>query len=175
MGGSDSTMCQHLYQGHGAVDTIVRLPESVRLFVHKADTILTPHAVRKGPFCTGCEGMGARRPVHTCVDRRTYCPAGWIAAAGSGDHSGHELRGRKQYQVRVVAYTSRRKSLMHIHRTGTVNLAIKGANVPGVNSILANDTSASQRRSRLNKRQLSNFVADATNCTPSTILPAHHF
>jgi hypothetical protein len=31
MDGSD--MCQHLYQGHGAVDTLVRLPEDVRLFL----------------------------------------------------------------------------------------------------------------------------------------------
>lgn len=58
-------------------------------------------------------------------------------------------------------------------RTGAVNLAIQGANVPGVNAILANSTSASRRRSRFNQRQLSNFVADASNSLYRTTTRPH--
>ncbi|KAJ7143998.1 hypothetical protein C8R44DRAFT_141912 [Mycena epipterygia] len=139
MGGSDATMCQHLYQGHGAVDTIVRLPESCG----------------KGPFA---------RVAKAWVPADQSIPASIAARIVRRDGS--------QPQVQAITLDTNYAAVNNT-KTGSVNLAIKGANVPGVNSILANDTSASQRRSRLNSRQLSNFVADATNSISNAISSAN--
>ncbi|KAJ7792273.1 hypothetical protein B0H13DRAFT_2516295 [Mycena leptocephala] len=107
-----TSMCQHLYQGHGAVDTIVRLPESCG----------------KGPSI-------AARIVR---------------------------RDGSQPQVQAITLDTNFAAANNSN-TGTVNLAIKGANVPGVNDILDGTPSASQRRSRLNRPQLRNFVTDAAD------------
>ncbi|KAJ6587589.1 hypothetical protein DFH09DRAFT_909649 [Mycena vulgaris] len=135
MADSDSSMCQHLYQGHGAVDTIVRLPESCG----------------KGPFA---------RVAKTWVPADQSIPTSLSARIVRRDGS--------QAQVQAITLDTNFASVDNT-KTGAVNLAIKGANVPGVNDILDSDTSASQRRSRLNKRQLSNFVSDAADSISNAI------
>ncbi|KAJ7495528.1 hypothetical protein FB451DRAFT_1077168 [Mycena latifolia] len=139
MGGSDTSMCQHLYQGHGAVDTIVRLPENCG----------------KSPFA---------RVQKAWVPADQSIPASIAARIVRRDGS--------QPQVQAITLDTNFAAVNNTN-TGAVNLAIKGANVPGVNDILASDTSASQRRSRLNKRQLSNFVSDAADSISSALSSAN--
>ncbi|KAJ7853368.1 hypothetical protein B0H13DRAFT_1538765, partial [Mycena leptocephala] len=124
-----TSMCQHLYQGHGAVDTIVRLPESCG----------------KGPFA---------RVQKTWVPADQSIPVSIAARIVRRDGS--------QPQVQAITLDTNFAAANNSN-TGTVNLAIKGANVPGVNDILDGTPSASQRRSRLNRPQLRNFVTDAAD------------
>ncbi|KAJ7664073.1 hypothetical protein B0H17DRAFT_304395 [Mycena rosella] len=139
MGGSDTSMCQHLYQGHGAVDTIVRLPESCG----------------KGPFA---------RVAKTWVPADQSIPASISARIVRRDGS--------QPQVQAITLDTNYAAVNN-NKTGAVNLAIKGANVPGINDILANDTPASRRRSRLNRRQASNFVSDAADAISNAVSSAN--
>ncbi|KAJ7150538.1 hypothetical protein C8R43DRAFT_887267 [Mycena crocata] len=126
MGGD---MCQHLYEGHGAVDTIVRLPASCG----------------KGPFA---------RIAKTWVSQDQSLPASLAARI--------VRRTGADPQVQALTLDTNFAAADNA-KTGAVNLAIMGANVPGINDILANDPSvtASQRRSRVNKRGLTNFVVKA--------------
>ncbi|KAJ7471656.1 hypothetical protein B0H11DRAFT_1729811 [Mycena galericulata] len=125
----ENSMCQHLYQGYGAVDTIVRLPENCG----------------KGPFA---------RVARAWVPADQSIPASISARIIRRDGS--------QPQVQAITLDTNYAAVNNT-KTGAVNLAIQGANVPGVNAILANSTSASQRRSRFNQRQLQSFVASASN------------
>ncbi|KAJ7042351.1 hypothetical protein C8F04DRAFT_945998 [Mycena alexandri] len=132
MGGS---LCQHLSSGHGAADTIVRLPENCG----------------KGPFA---------RVQKMWVPTDQSIPASIAARIARRDGS--------QPQVQAITLDTNFAAVNNT-KTGTVNLAIKGANIPGVNDILDTDIPTSQRRSRHNVRGAGSFVADAANCmSPST-------
>ncbi|KAJ6608508.1 hypothetical protein B0H10DRAFT_2226802 [Mycena sp. CBHHK59/15] len=137
--GKDSSMCQHLYQGHGAVDTIVRLPENCG----------------KSPFA---------RVAKAWVPADQSIPASIAARIVRRDGS--------KPQVKAITLDTNYAAADN-SKTGAVNLAIKGANVPGVNAILANDTTASQRRSRHNSRAPSNFVTDAANTISNAVSSAN--
>jgi hypothetical protein len=58
-----------------------------------------------------------------------------------------------------------------VDRTGSVNLAIMGVNVPGLNDALDSDAVlAAQRRSRLGERGITNFVSNAAKCMLTLVL-----
>ncbi|KAJ7779695.1 hypothetical protein B0H16DRAFT_1300149 [Mycena metata] len=128
MGGS---LCEHLSSGHGAADTIVRLPENCG----------------KGPLA---------RVQKMWVPADQSIPASIAARIVRRDGS--------QPQVQAITLDTN-FAAVNDTKTGAVNLAIKGANIPGVNQILDTDIPTSQRRSRHNARGVGSFVSDAADCT----------
>ncbi|KAF7368510.1 hypothetical protein MVEN_00174200 [Mycena venus] len=133
------SMCQHLYEGHGAADTIVRLPENCG----------------KSPFA---------RIQKAWVPADQSIPASIAARMVRRDGS--------QPQVQAVTLDTNFAAADN-NKTGAVNLAIKGVNVPELNDVLNSDTTASQRRSRLNRRGVQSFVADAANSISNAISSAN--
>ncbi|KAJ7149272.1 hypothetical protein C8R43DRAFT_888085 [Mycena crocata] len=126
----DKDQCQHLYGGHGAVDTLVRLPAECG----------------KGPFA---------RVANAWVPEDQSLP----------DHIAARFvrRGEPSPEVKALALDTN-FAAADSSKTGVVQIAIKGANVPGVQDIAAADTATDgpQRRSRLNRRfGLGSFVKNA--------------
>ncbi|KAJ6522865.1 hypothetical protein B0H19DRAFT_1008804 [Mycena capillaripes] len=132
----DETMCQHLYSGHGAADTIVRLPEDCG----------------KSPFA---------RVQKAWVPADQSIPASIAARLVRRDDG-------SQPQVQAITLDTNFAAADNA-KTGAVNLAVQGVNVPGLNDALNSATAPSQRRSRLNQRQLKSFVADAANSISNAI------
>jgi hypothetical protein len=70
----DESDCEHLYSGHGAVDTLVRLPESVRLSrVVRLSKVECWYIVWSRPFRPSRQRVGPRRPVPTRRHRGPLC------------------------------------------------------------------------------------------------------
>ncbi|KAJ7830738.1 hypothetical protein B0H14DRAFT_2365610 [Mycena olivaceomarginata] len=133
----DASTCQHLYEGHGAADTIVRLPESCG----------------KGPFA---------RVQKAWVPADQSIPASIAARIARRDGTTPQVQAITLDTNFAAADNS---------KTGSVNLAIMGVNVPGLNDALDSDAVlAAQRRSRLGERGITNFVSNAAKCMLTLIL-----
>ncbi|KAJ7251009.1 hypothetical protein C8J57DRAFT_1666876 [Mycena rebaudengoi] len=133
----DKSQCQHLYSGHGAVDTLVRLPESCG----------------KGPFA---------RVAKAWVPKDQSLPPKIAARFARRAEPAPEIKALSLDTNFASADTS---------KTGTVNIAIKGANIPGVKDILASETAndSPQRRSRHSERGLGSFVKNTVKSIGSAI------
>ncbi|KAJ7249854.1 hypothetical protein C8J57DRAFT_1139113 [Mycena rebaudengoi] len=133
----DKSQCQHLYSGHGAVDTLVRLPESCG----------------KGPFA---------RVAKAWVPKDQSLPPKLAARLARRAEPAPEVKALSLDTNFASADTS---------KTGTVNIAIKGANIPGVKDILASETAndSPQRRSRHSERGLGSFVKNAVKSIGSAV------
>ncbi|KAJ6480450.1 hypothetical protein C8R45DRAFT_1005441 [Mycena sanguinolenta] len=136
----ETSMCQHLFSGHGAADTIVRLSEDCG----------------KGPFA---------RVQKSWIPTDQSIPANIAARIVRRDGS--------QPQVQALTLDTN-FTAVDSSKTGPVNLAIMGMNVPGMNNVLDTNTtsSASQRRSRFNKRQ--NVVSNAVNSISNAVSSANN-
>ncbi|KAJ7053177.1 hypothetical protein C8F01DRAFT_996912, partial [Mycena amicta] len=155
-GAEYESMCQHLFAGHGAVDTIVRLPENCG----------------KGPFA---------RIARSWIPDDQSIPASIAARLVPRRSLQPESRQQTQ-QVQAVTLDTNYAAVNNT-KTGSVNLAIKGINVPGLNDLIgANDTStavaaASKRHSRLNHRQsvagFKSFVANAADSISNAVSSAN--
>ncbi|KAF7292106.1 hypothetical protein MIND_01237300 [Mycena indigotica] len=152
MGAEYDSMCQHLYAGHGAVDTIVRLPESCG----------------KGPFA---------RIARAWVPTDQSIPSSIAARIARRQEDA-------QPQVKALRFDTDFSSVNDTN-TGPVALMVKAINVPGLNDLISGNTSdssaaiASQRRSRLNRRQslasFKNFVVNAANAISDVVSNANSF
>ncbi|KAJ7830658.1 hypothetical protein B0H14DRAFT_2515670 [Mycena olivaceomarginata] len=132
----DASTCQHLYEGHGAADTIVRLPESCG----------------KGPFA---------RVQKAWVPADQSIPASIAARIARRDGTTPQVQAITLDTNFAAADNS---------KTGSVNLAIMGVNVPGLNDALDSDAVlAAQRRSRLGERGITNFVSNAAKSISNAI------
>ncbi|KAJ7333435.1 hypothetical protein DFH08DRAFT_306238 [Mycena albidolilacea] len=132
----DASACQHLYEGHGAADTIVRLPESCG----------------KGPFA---------RVQKAWVPADQSIPASIAARIARRDGTTPQVQAITLDTNFAAANNS---------KTGSVNLAIMGVNVPGLNDALDSDAVlAAQRRSRLGERGITNFVSNAAKSISNAI------
>ncbi|KAF7329620.1 hypothetical protein MKEN_00225000 [Mycena kentingensis (nom. inval.)] len=150
-GGAYAGMCGHLFDGHGAVDTIVRLPESCG----------------NGPFA---------RIARAWISADQSIPSSIAARLAP------RADGNAQPEVQAVTLDTNYAAVDN-SKTGAVNLAIKGINVPELNTEIGADVGGtgarSLRRSRLNVRQslagFKNFVSDAGDAISDTVSSVNSF
>ena len=164
--------CDHLFQ-NGAVDTIVRLPDSVRPLPSPSprpplltEGSFSTSAVQSDALCARSKALDpavqhVRLPRHDCARERR---AGPLFGARRGLCS--------RFATPVSAGNSNRSGLVLTRhgRNGSVYFTVQGLNVAGSNGAFASTTPAAvhQRRRQLDRRwsngsahRRGNFFEDA--------------